>query len=118
MRIENPFVLKNPDFNCCAPEPCGLEAALAISDPASGYKSDRYSTLTFRTDNVSGYPMRIAIRIDGKKDWFTQDEVNEICIQFAGDYEADTLVQFFQHVGAMLSVTHGVCSLQTDGDEQ
>lgn len=117
MRTKNPFALENPDFHCCAPQQYALEAALAISDPASGDKFNRYSTLTFRTDEMGGYPMRIAIRIDGKKDWFAQNEVNEVCIQFAGDYEADTLVQFFQHVGGMLSVTHGVLSLHTDGDE-
>ena len=47
---ENPFVIKNPMFRCCAPHEYSLEAEVAISDPNSGYKYDRYSTLTFRVD--------------------------------------------------------------------
>jgi hypothetical protein len=56
---------------------------------------------------MGAYPMKVALRIDGNKEWFRQDEVNEICIQFAGDYEADVLKHFFQHVGLMMLPVYG-----------
>ena len=103
----NPLKIKNPEFSCHAPHEYSLEARVDISDPKSGYKSDRYSTLTFRGDQMGGYPMKISMRIDGNQEWYAQDEVNEICIQFAGDFEADTLKQFFQHVGLMMLPVYG-----------
>jgi hypothetical protein len=103
----NPLEIEDPEFSCHAPHEYSLEAKLDISDPNSGYKSDRYSTLTFRGDQMGAYPMKVALRIDGNKEWFRQDEVNEICIQFAGDYEAETLKNFFQHVGLMMLPVYG-----------
>jgi hypothetical protein len=106
-RDESPLKLKNPEFSCDAPCEHAMEANLQISDPKSGDKLDRYSTLTFRTDNVGGYAMKIALRMDGKNEWYRQDEISEISIQFAGDYEADILKQFFQHVGLMMIPIYG-----------
>jgi hypothetical protein len=103
----NPLEIEDPEFSCHAPHEYSLEAKLDISDSNSGYKSDRYSTLTFRGDQMGAYPMKVALRIDGNKEWFRQDEVNEICIQFAGDYEAETLKNFFQHVGLMMLPVYG-----------
>jgi len=113
-RDESPLKLKNPEFNCSAPHEYSMEANLQISDPDSGDKWTRYSTLTFRTDNVGGYPMKIALRMDGQDDWYRQDEINEISIQFAGDYEADILKQFFQHVGLMMLPVYGDTVKQVD----
>lgn len=106
-RSPSPLKIKSPEFKCDAPYEYGLEAEVEISHPDSGYKNDRFSTITFRTDNTGGYPMKIALRIDGRKDWYRQDEVNEISIQIAGDYEADVLKQFFQHVGKMMLTLYG-----------
>lgn len=107
MRETNPFILENPEFCCTELEDYPLRATLAISHSTSGDKSNRFSTLTFGTDHSGGYPMRVSFRIDEENHWFAQDKVNEICIQFAGDYEAGSLVYFFQHVGAMLTATYG-----------
>jgi hypothetical protein len=110
----NPLKIKNPEFSCHAPHEYSLEARVDISDPTSGNKSDRYSTLTFRGDQMGAYPMKISMRIDGNKEWYAQDEVNEICIQFAGDFEADTLKEFFQHVGLMMLPVYGDTVKETD----
>jgi len=107
MRDPNPLKIKYPEFECHAPYEHSMEAEVQISHPDSGYKTDRYSTLTFRTDNTGGYPMKMAVRIDGNKEWYRQDDVNEISIQIAGDYEADILKQFFQHVGLMMLPVYG-----------
>ena len=106
-RNPNPLEIKTPQFKCRAPLEHAMEAEIQISHPDSGYKDTRYSTLTFRTDNTGGYPMKVGFRIDGDSAWFKQDEVNEISIQFAGDFEADILKQFFQHVGLMMLPVYG-----------
>ena len=104
---QSPLKLKNPEVECNTPHEYAMEANVQISHPESGDKRDRLSTLTFRTDNTGGYPMKIAIRIDDAPDFYRQDEVSEISIQFAGDLEADTLKQFFQHVGLMMTPVYG-----------
>ena len=114
MRAPNPLALAQPEFQCSAPQEYALEADMQISHPESGYKWTRLSTMTFRTDNMGGYPMKIAIRIDGNDDWYRQDEVSEISIQFAGDYEADTLKQFFQHVALMMTPVYGNTIQETE----
>lgn len=103
----SPLRIEAPQFKCSTPFEYAMEADIEISDPSSGNKTSRRSTLTFRTDNVGGYDMCIALRIDNKNLWFRQDQVNEISISFHGDYEADTLKQFFQHVGRMMLATYG-----------
>lgn len=107
MSKTNPLRIKNPEFSCNAPYEIGLEANVEISDPKSGYKFTRFSTFTFRTDNASGYPMQIALRINGEDEWYQQSEVSEITIRICGDYEADVIKQFFQHVGLMMAPMYG-----------
>jgi len=107
VRDPNPLKIETPEFECHAPHEYGLEAEVQISDPNSGDKFTRYSTLTFRTDNTGGYPMKIALRLDNNKEWYRQDDINEISIQIAGDYEADVLKHFFQHVGLMMLPVYG-----------
>ena len=102
------FDIKNPEFTCTAPcEVIGMEASVAVSDPKSGYKSDRFSTLRFKTDNIGGYPMRFSVRKTDGDEWFTVDDIGEIYIQFAGDYEANVLTEFFRHAGALMTLTYG-----------
>lgn len=110
----NPLKIKDPIFKCFPPHEYALEGEIAISDPTSGYKSTRLSTLCFRTDQMGGYDMKLAFRRSNDKEWFSGDEIGEICIQFAGDYEANTLEEFFQHVGNMLTVTNGKLVIQEE----
>jgi hypothetical protein len=110
MRTETPYEIENPEFECDHPTTYALEAKVTISDPKSGYKSGRLSTLTFRTDNAGGYAMSIALRSDHylyNKEWVQQEKVAEIVIQFHGDYESDNLIQFLQHAGRMSTVFYG-----------
>ena len=110
----NPYKIEAPEFSCHAPYEYSLEARLDISDPNSGYKSDRFSTLTFRGDQMGAYPMKISFRMGGQPEWFQQNDISEICIQFVGDYEANTLKEFFQHVGLMMLPVYGDTVKQTE----
>ena len=117
MAETNPYRLENPEFRCWAPREYALEAEIAISANESGYKNTRFSTLTFRTDQMSGYAMDLAVRADGEdKDWQAVEGFGEICIRFHGDYEAHTLQEFFQHVGLMMVPVYG--PLQTGKEEE
>jgi hypothetical protein len=59
--------------------------------------------------------MKVALRFQGGEEWLSGDDVKEISIQFAGDYEADNLKQFFQHVGNMMNLVYG--NSIGDGDD-
>ena len=114
MTEDNPFKIKNPEFSCHAPHEYSLEARVDISSPDSGYKDSRFSTLTFRTDQMGGYPIRISFRMDGEKDWYRQGDISEICVQIPGDFEADILKGFFQHVGKMMLPVYGDVNKEVD----
>ena len=107
MKTDAPYKIENPEFECEHPTTYALEAKVAISDPQSGYKSGRLSTLNFRVDQMGGYTMSVAIRLETNNSWFTQDHLAEIVIQFRGDYESDNLIQFLQHAGRMSTVFYG-----------
>lgn len=100
-----PYKIKSPEFVCSPSFEYALEAAIQISSPDSGYKWDRYSLLAFQTNNTGGYPMSLAVRINGV--WHEVDEADAINIRFRGDYEADILKDFFQHTGRMATVMYG-----------
>lgn len=108
MRSASPLEIENPEFTCNEhPNTCmGLESKVAISSPESGYKSDRFSTLTFRVDNIGGYPMEISVRPEASSEWTYASNIGEICIRFAGDYEAEALVDFLKHAGQMAKVVY------------
>jgi hypothetical protein len=105
--MKNPLEIKNPEFKYYETHVAALDSEVAISHPDSGYKDTRFSTLTFRVDNRGGYPMRIAIRLEGQEKWHQQPSVGEISIGFVGDFEANDLVCFLQKAGLMSIVTLG-----------
>jgi len=107
MTDENPYKIESPEFLCSAPREYSLEAEVAISSGQSGDKWKRYSTLTFRVDQMGGYPMQIAVRRADNNEWVQAEDLGEICIRFGGDYEAHTLQEFFQHVGLMMTPVYG-----------
>ena len=100
-----PYKIKDPEFVCNPPFEYALEAAIQISSSESGYKWDRHSLLAFQTNNTGGYPMSLAVRINGE--WHEVAEADAINIRFRGDYEADILRDFFQHTGRMATATYG-----------
>ena len=104
----SPLRIKDPEFECGESEDAyALIAEVQISRPESGNKFTRHSTITFNTESYGGYNMKVALRVEGKKEWLLGDDVKEISIQFAGDYEANNLKQFFRHVGNMMNLVYG-----------
>ena len=103
----SPLRIKDPEFECSYPSSYALIAEVQVSRPESGDKFTRHSTITFNTEDYGGYPMKVALRLQGSEEWLTDGEVKEISIQFAGDYEADNIKQFFQHVGNMMNLVYG-----------
>lgn len=105
--MENPLAVKNPEFHCTYGGVMGLESSVSISRPESGNKSSRVNNLLFHTVNTGGYPMKIAVKFDGEKEWRHVEEIAAISIQIFGDYEATDLVAYFQHVGLMTLPVYG-----------
>jgi hypothetical protein len=65
------------------------------------------STLTFRTSNISGYPMTIMAETDKFGEWRGPIEVGAISIQFQGSYERDILIAALQRIGLMTIPVYG-----------
>lgn len=100
-----PYKIEDPEFVCSPPFEYALEATIQISSPVSGEKWDRHSLLAFQTNNTGGYPMSLAVRINGE--WHEVDEADAINIRFRGGYEANILKDFFRHTGRMVTVMYG-----------
>lgn len=101
------FDMDNPELQIDEPNAFGLEVSAAISDPKSGNKDTRFSTMYFRTDNTGGYPMTISVRKTDDAEWHTVYDIGEIRVRISGDYEAHTLKNFLMRAGMMLLTIHG-----------
>lgn len=65
------------------------------------------STLTFRTSNLGGYPIKVAVQGEVYHDWKAPIEVGAVSIQFQGSYERDILIAALQRIGLMTVPVYG-----------
>jgi len=65
------------------------------------------STLTFRTSNIGGYPIKVTVQDDVYRDWEAPVEVGAVSIQFQGSYERDILIAALQRIGLMTVPVYG-----------
>lgn len=65
------------------------------------------STLTFRTSNLGGYPIKVAVGDFVYQNWDAPVEVGAVSIQFQGSYERDILVAALQRIGLMTTPVYG-----------
>ena len=113
----SPFRVQNPEFKCSPSQEYCLEAELAISPPDSGNKWNRKSSLNFRIDQMAGYEIQAFIRMDGEDKWHKVTSIGEITIVFSGDYEIDTLKDFFQHTALMMKPVYGNAIIGKEQDD-
>ena len=65
------------------------------------------STLTFRTGNLSGYPIKVSVQDSVNQNWEAPVEVGAVSIQFMGSYERDILIAALQRIGLMTVPVYG-----------
>jgi hypothetical protein len=65
------------------------------------------STLTFRTGNLSGYPIKVSVQDSVYQNWQAPVEVGAVSIQFEGSYERDILIAALQRIGLMTVPVYG-----------
>lgn len=99
--------IKNPEFECSIARDWALNAMVQISSPESGDKLARASSLFFDTSGISGYPMTVFYCKENSQVWEEITDIGNLRICFFGDYEAETLKEFFQHVGMMMLTVYG-----------
>jgi hypothetical protein len=96
--------IPNPEFSYTNDDVMALE--LAVQFGLDREKSTK-STLTFRTSNISGYPMKVMIETDKFGEWHGPIEVGAVSIQFDGGYERDVLIAALQRIGLMTIPVYG-----------
>lgn len=102
--IPKELKLTNAEFHYENEDCIGLE--LAVQFGPEDEKST-LSTLTFRTSNISGFPMTIMAETDKFGEWRGPIEVGAISIQFRGGYERDILIAALQRIGLMTVPVYG-----------
>lgn len=65
------------------------------------------STLTFRTSNLGGYPIKVMVGDFVYQNWGAPVEVGAVSIQFQGSYERDILIAALQRIGLMTTPVYG-----------
>ena len=96
--------IPNPEFSYTNDDAMALE--LAVQFGPDREKSTK-STLTFRTSNISGYPMKVMIETDRFGEWHGPIEVGAVSIEFNGGYERDILIAALQRIGLMTIPVYG-----------
>lgn len=97
--------IRNVEFAYENEDDHGLELAVQF-----GFYEDKStkSTLTFRTSNTGGYPMKLMVEMENQfGEWKGPVEVGAVSIQFMGSYERDILIAALQRIGLMTVPVYG-----------
>lgn len=93
LEVENAaFVYKNKDV-------MALEAEIQIGRCADKHHTS--STITFRTNNISGYDIKVSAQGSHWDQWSEPMHVGAISIEIVGEYEREILIAFLQKVGLL-----------------
>jgi hypothetical protein len=97
--------VRNPEFKWSNNDVMALEMEVQIGQP--GDKLSTYSTITFRTNQISGYDMRVMVQKQHSEAWCQPAEIGAISIQIRGEYERQILIAALQKIGLMTLPVYG-----------
>jgi len=97
--------VRDPAFEWSNNDVMALEMEVQIGQP--GDKIDTYSTITFRTNQISGYDMQAMVQKKHSDAWCQPVEIGAISIQIRGDYERQILIAALQKIGLMTLPVYG-----------
>jgi hypothetical protein len=97
--------VRDPEFQWSNYDSIALEVEVQIGQP--GEKLSTYSTITFRTNNISGYDMQAMVQNKHSDAWCQPVEIGAISIQIRGEYEREVLIAALQRIGLMTVPVYG-----------
>jgi hypothetical protein len=103
--VARQLAIRNPEFEYNTSDVMGLEMEVQIGQP--GDKLSGLSTITFRTNQISGYDMKVMVQKDHSGAWCQPAEVGAISIQIRGEYERQILIAALQKIGLMTLPVYG-----------
>lgn len=99
------LAIRNPEFEYNTSDVMALEMEVQIGQP--GEKLKGLSTITLRTNQISGYDMKVMVQKADSDAWCQPVEVGAISIQVRGEYERQVLIAAFQKIGLMTLPVYG-----------
>ena len=103
--VAKELAIENPEFEYTNSDTLALELEVQFSHP--GDKLDANTTITLRTNQISGYDMLLMAQNGHKDEWTGPFEVGAISIQVRGNYEREILIAAFQKIGLMTIPVYG-----------
>jgi hypothetical protein len=103
--VAKQLAVRNPEFEYTTSDVMALEMEVQFSHP--GDKLDANSTITLRTNQISGYDMQVMVQKKHSDAWCQPVEVGAISIRVRGDYERQVLIAAFQKIGLMTIPVYG-----------
>ena len=103
--VARQLAVRDSEFEYNTSDVMALEMEVQFSHP--GDKLDANSTITLRTNEISGYDMRVMVQKANSSAWCQPVEVGAISIQVRGDYERRVLIAAFQKIGLMTIPVYG-----------
>jgi hypothetical protein len=103
--VARQLAVRSPEFEYNTSDVIALEMEVQIGQP--GEKLKGLSTITLRTNQISGYDMKVMVQKSGSDAWCQPIEVGAISIQVRGEYERQILIAAFQKIGLMTLPAYG-----------
>ena len=103
--VARQLAIRNPEFEYNTSDVMALEMEVQIGQP--GDKLRGLSTITLRTNQISGYDMKVMVQKQHSDAWCQPVEVGAISIQVQGEYERQILIAAFQKIGLLTLPVYG-----------
>jgi|DEB19_MinimDraft_3_1074340.scaffolds.fasta_scaffold00221_9 hypothetical protein len=98
------LAIRSPEFEYNTFDNIGLEMEVQIGQ--AGEKLSGLATITLRTDQISGYDMKVMVHKSNGA-WCQPIETGAVCIQVRGEYERQILIAALQQIGLMTLPVYG-----------
>ena len=102
--VARQLAIRSPQFEYTTCDNMGLEVEVQIGQ--EGEKLSGLATITLRTDQLSGYDMKVMVHKSNGA-WCQPIETGAISIQVRGEYERQVLIAALQQIGLMTLPVYG-----------
>lgn len=103
--VARKLAVRSPEFEYNNNDEMALEMEVQIGQP--GDKLSTHSTITLRTNQISGYDMQVMVQKSGSQAWCQPAHVGAISIQINGEYERQVLIAALQKIGLLTLPVYG-----------
>lgn len=103
--VARKLAVRSPEFEYNNNDEMALEMEVQIGQP--GDKLSTHSTITLRTNQISGYNMQVMVQKLGSQAWCQPADVGAISIKVNGEYERQVLIAALQKIGLLTLPVYG-----------